>query len=64
MVRRFTVETVCFEILLASVFAGFAVWIWGMLRKSFGAIPAALWIVFTCISLVCVAIIGVIEFIH
>ncbi|MFZ0797909.1 MAG: hypothetical protein WCA13_18190 [Terriglobales bacterium] len=62
MVRRLTVETVCFETLLGSVFTGFAVWIWGMLRKSFGAIPAVLWIVLTCISLACAAIVGVLEF--
>jgi hypothetical protein len=60
--RRLTIETVCFEILLGSVFAGFAVWMWGMLRKSFGAIPAVLWIVLTCISLACAAIVGVLEF--
>ena len=39
-------------------------WIWGMLRKSFGAIPALLWITLTCISLVCAAIVGILEFIR
>jgi hypothetical protein len=33
-----------------------------MIRKSFGAIPALLWIVLTCISLACAAVVGVLEF--
>lgn len=62
--RNATIETVCFEILLASVLTALTAWIWGMLRKSFGAIPALLWIILTCISLVCAAIVGILEFIR
>ncbi len=59
--RKTTLETLCFEILLASVLTALTVWIWGMLRKSFGAIPALLWIILTAISLVCAAIVGILE---
>ncbi len=62
--RPRTVETLCFEILLACVFTGFVVWCWGMFRKSFGAIPALLWLVLAGASLVCAAVIGIIEFTH
>jgi hypothetical protein len=62
MIRPATVETVCFEILLGSVFAALAVWMWGMVRRSFGAIPAMLWLVLSCVSLVCAAMIGILEF--
>jgi len=62
MVRRLTVETVCFEVMISSVAAGFSVWLFGMVRKSFGATPALLWVVLTCISLACAAIVGVLEF--
>jgi len=62
MVRRLTVETVCFEVMLASMATGLSVWLFGMVRKSFGAIPALLWIVLTCLSLACAAIVGVLEF--
>jgi len=62
MVRRYTVETVCFEVMLGSIAAGLAVWLFGMARKSFGAMPALLWIVLTCLSLTCAAIAGVLEF--
>jgi hypothetical protein len=62
MIRPLTVETVCFEVLFVSVCTALAAWIWGMLRKSFGAIPALLWIVLSCVSLVCAAVIGIIEF--
>ncbi|MFI5114544.1 MAG: hypothetical protein ACHP7J_05310 [Terriglobales bacterium] len=62
MIRPLTVETVCFEILLASLSAALAAWIWGMVRRSFGAIPAVLWLVLSCVSLVCAAMIGLLEF--
>ena len=62
MIRRLTVETICFKIMLASVATAFTVWVLGMMRKSFGAIPAMLWLVLTCVSLVCAAIVGVLEF--
>lgn len=62
MIRPLTVETVCFEILLASLFAALAAWMWGMVRRSFGAIPAMLWLVLSCVSLVCAAMIGILEF--
>jgi len=42
MIRPLTVETVCFEILLAALAAALAAWVWGMVRKSFGSIPAVL----------------------
>ena len=61
VVRPATVETVCFEILLAALLAAFATWMWGMARKSFGAIPAMLWLVLSGVSLVCAAIVGVLE---
>jgi hypothetical protein len=48
--------------MLACVATAFAVWVLGMMRKSFGAIPAMLWIVLTSVSLVCAAIVGVLEF--
>lgn len=62
MVRRSTVETFCFNVMLASLATGFTVWLFGMARKSFGAIPALLWIVLTCLSLTCAGIVGVLEF--
>jgi hypothetical protein len=61
MIRPDTVVTVCFLVLLASVVTGFSVWLFGMARRSFGAIPALLWLVLTCISLICAAIIGVLN---
>jgi len=65
MIRQQTVETVCFEIMLVSMGTAIASWIWGMVRKSpFGAIPALLWIILVCVSLVCSAIIGILEFRH
>jgi hypothetical protein len=63
-VRAATVETVCFEILLTALLAAFATWMWGMARKSFGAIPAMLWLVLSGVSLVCAAMIGLLEFIR
>jgi hypothetical protein len=57
-----TVETYCFVVLLVSAVLAISVWILGMLRKSFGALPAALWIVFVAVQLTCAAIIGIIEF--
>lgn len=63
-VRPATVETVCFEILLTAVFAAFVTWMWGMARKSFGAIPAMLWLLLSGVSLVCAAMIGLLEFIR
>ena len=64
MMRPASVETICFEILLASVLTALSVWIWGMVRKSFGSLSALLWIILTCISLACAAIVGVLEFIR
>ena len=64
MMRPQTVETFCFAILVVSVATAVAAWIWGMTRKSFGAIPALLWLVLVSISLVCAGIIGVLEFMH
>ncbi len=64
MARPQTIETVCFATLLVSVSTAIAVWMWGMVRKSFGAIPALLWIVLVSVSLVCTAIIGILEFGH
>jgi hypothetical protein len=63
-VRAATVETYCFEILLTALFAAFVAWMWGMTRKSFGAIPAMLWLVLSGVSLVCAAMIGLLEFIR
>jgi len=63
-VRLTTVETVCFEVLLIAMFSAAATWTWGMVRKSFGAIPALLWLVLCGVSLVCAATIGVLEFIR
>ena len=62
VIRPLTVETVCFKILLAALFAAFLAWMWGMARKSFGAIPAMLWLVLSGVSLVCAAIVGILEF--
>jgi hypothetical protein len=62
MIRPLTVETVCFEILLASLATALTAWVWGMVRRSFGAIPAMLWLVLSCVSLVCAAMIGILEF--
>jgi len=63
-VRLTTVETVCFEVMLIAMFAALAAWTWGMVRKSFGAIPAALWLILCGISLICAATIGILEFIR
>jgi hypothetical protein len=63
-VRLTTVETVCFEVLLVTMFAAFAAWTWGMIRRSFGAIPALLWLILCGVSLICAALIGVLEFIR
>jgi hypothetical protein len=63
-VRLTTVETVCFEVLLVTMFAALAAWTWGMIRRSFGAIPALLWLVLCGVSLICAAMIGVLEFIR
>jgi len=62
MIRRLTVETVCLEILLFSMSAAFVTWLWGMCRKSFGAIPSLQWLVLAAVSLVCTATIGILEF--
>lgn len=62
MIRWLTVETYCFVILVASVALALAAWISGMLRKSFGALPAALWIALIIIALGCTAIIAMIQF--
>ena len=64
MVRRATIETHCFEIMLASVATSLTVWLVGMLRKSFGAIPALLWILLTGLSLACAAVVGILEFVR
>jgi hypothetical protein len=63
-VRLTTVETVCFEVLLVTMFAALAAWSWGMIRRSFGAIPALLWLILCGVSLICAALIGVLEFIR
>ncbi|MGA7683877.1 MAG: hypothetical protein WCC32_15075 [Terriglobales bacterium] len=63
-VRLTTVETVCFEVLLVTMFAALAAWTWGIVRRSFGAIPALLWLILCGVSLVCAAMIGVLEFIR
>jgi hypothetical protein len=63
-VRPTTVETVCFEVLLIAMFSAVATWTWGMVRKSFGAIPAMLWLILCSVSLICAATIGVLEFIR
>jgi hypothetical protein len=63
-VRLTTVETVCFEVLLVTMFAALAAWTWGMIRRSFGAIPALLWLILCGVSLICAALIGVLEFIR
>jgi hypothetical protein len=63
-VRLTTVETVCFEVLLVTMFAALAAWSWGMIRRSFGAVPALLWLILCGVSLICAAMIGVLEFIR
>jgi hypothetical protein len=62
VIRPATIETVCFEILLSAVLLAFLVWVWGMARRSFGAIPAMLWLVLSGVSLICAAIVGILEF--
>ena len=57
-----TVETYCFVVLLIAAVLALAAWIFGMLRPSFGALPAALWITLVTVQLACAAIIGAIEF--
>jgi hypothetical protein len=57
-----SVETYCFIFLLVSAILALGAWIFGMVRPSFGALPAALWITLVAIQLACAAIIGVIEF--
>jgi hypothetical protein len=63
-VRLTTIETVCFEVLLITMFSALATWTWGMVRKSFGAIPALLWLILCGLALVCAATIGVLEFVR
>ena len=60
--RLTSFEDVCFEILLIALFSALAAWVWGMVRKSFGAIPAMLWLVLCGISLLCAATIAALEF--
>lgn len=60
--RRQTIETAGFGIMPSSISCAAAVWLWGMVRKSFGAIPAILWVVLIGTSLICAAIVGVLEF--
>lgn len=62
--RLSSLETVCFEVLLITMFAALAAWAWGMIRKSFGAVPAMLWLVLCGVSLICAATIGILEFIR
>jgi hypothetical protein len=57
-----TVETYCFIVLFVSAILALGAWIFGMVRPSFGALPAALWIALVSIQLTCAAIIGAIEF--
>ncbi len=63
-VRLTTVETVCFEVLLITMFSALAAWTWGMVRKSFGAFPALLWLILCGLALICTATIGVLEFVR
>ena len=63
-VRLTTVETVCFEVLLITMFCALAAWTWGMIRKSFGAMPAILWLILCGVALICAALIGILEFIR
>ncbi|HVM92762.1 MAG TPA: hypothetical protein VMT67_08135 [Terriglobales bacterium] len=60
--RLTTLETFCFEILLLSLFSARAAWVWGMVRESFGAVPAMLWLILCGISLFCAATIAALEF--
>jgi len=60
--RLTALEDVCFEILLISLFSALAGWVWGMVRKSFGAMPAMLWLVLCAVSLLCAATIAALEF--
>ncbi|MGC2246108.1 MAG: hypothetical protein WA609_05860 [Terriglobales bacterium] len=62
--RLTTVEAVCFEALLIAMFTALAAWTWRMIRKSFGALPALLWLTLCGIFLICAAMIGVLDFIH
>ncbi|MGB9196466.1 MAG: hypothetical protein WCB53_06015 [Terriglobales bacterium] len=62
--RLSTIETVCFEVLLVAMVTALAVWFWGMIRKSFGAIPAILWLILCGASLLCAATIGTLEFLR
>lgn len=57
-------EDYCMLILLVSMFSALAAWTWGMIRKSFGAIPAILWLILCGVSLICAAMIGILEFIR
>jgi len=59
--RLSSIEDLCFGIMLASILTASSAWVWGMARKSFGAMPAMLWIVLTCLSLVCAAVVGGLE---
>jgi magnesium-transporting ATPase (P-type) len=62
--RRQTIETACFTLLLASIAFAFAVWLWGLFRRSFGSTPALLWVILVGTALICAAIIATIEFQH
>jgi hypothetical protein len=60
-VRLTSLETLCFELLLTSLFCALAAWSWGIIRKSFGAGPAIFWLIFCGIALLCAAAIGILE---
>jgi hypothetical protein len=60
-----TVESFCFLILLASGASALLAWLVGMLcPKSFGALPAGLWLGLISMALICYLVIGFLEFTH
>lgn len=62
--RAYTVETICFKILLPCAVIALVVWGWGMARKSFGTVPAMLCLVFSVTSLICAGVVGILELVR
>jgi hypothetical protein len=61
-IRRATIETFCFDIVVLCCLTAFCIWCFGMLRpKGFGAVPAALWVGLLITALLCSGTIGLLE---
>lgn len=65
IVRRTSVESLCFMVLIGCCLLAFLTWLLGMVRpKGFGAFPAALYVTLLLIALLCSGIVGFLEVVH